>query len=130
MAIQYGENRQEAKTLAVKVDFSDLASGTFVPLFTLPNGAWVISGALHVVTASDAATSETLSLGTSGAATSLLNAVNAKSAARTAVTLVNAPYTGKTVIGVTRTAVGATTVGSYIFTLTYGTLGASSSTQN
>lgn len=130
MAILYGENRQDATTAVVQFDFSDATSGSFTPLLTLPNSAIILHGALLVTTASDAATSETLSIGTSGAATSLVNAANAKSAARTALTLTNTIYSGRTVIGVTRTAVGATTAGSYTLTLTYATVGSSDFTQN
>lgn len=130
MPILYGENRQEPCTAVVQFNFNDATSGAFTPLLTLPNSSIITGGALLVTTASDAATSETLSIGTSGAATSIANAVNAKSAARTALTLTNTIYSGRTVIGVTRTAVGATTTGSYTLVLEYVTVGSSDFTQN
>lgn len=120
MTIKYKTARQRPRALYIEVDYSDLPSGTFVALPELPNGAVVTGGSLRVLTASNAGTSETLSLGTSGAPTGLVNAADSKVAARTAITVPNAPLSGATTYGLTRTAVGtAATQGTYAIELTY-----------
>lgn len=130
MSIRFKEARQLVRSAYVEADFSDLATGVFVPIIEVPNGAVVIGGSLRVITAGDGGTSETMSLGTSGAATALVNAANAKVAARTAITVPNAPVTGGATYGLTRTEGGtAATVGTYGVEISYLISGSSDFTQ-
>ena len=131
MTIAYKENRQRPRAGLVTFSRTDAPTGVFVPLFEVPNGALLLTAAVHVLVAGDGGTSEVLDLGTSGAPTSLSNDVNAKAVARTALTLPNAPASGRTVYGVTRVEGGtAATVGSYAVSFSYIVLGGSESTQS
>lgn len=95
--------------------YSDLPTGVATQVFKLPLNAVVVGGSVNVVTASNAATSETLSIGDSGSATQYVNAANSKSTGRTAFTAANLDklYTAADGITVTRTEVGAATAGKY-----------------
>jgi hypothetical protein len=60
MTVSYKGAVQDRKDVWVECDFGDLASGTFVGLVYLPAGAVVVGGSAYSLTASDAATSETI----------------------------------------------------------------------
>lgn len=132
MPILYGENRQRVRAGLVTFNHTDAPNGQFRPLFELPNGAVLLTAAVHVLVASTTPTTDVLDIGTSGAASSLFNDVNAKSAARTAsTTLPNAPATGTVVYGVTRAETGsAATNGTYAVSYSYIILGGSDFTQS
>jgi hypothetical protein len=129
MTINYKTAVQKTRSQYVEIDFSDLPSGVFVGLVQLPTGALITTGAAHVLTASDAVTSEALAIGTASSASAYGSVANSKVAARTALTLPNALTTAKTVIGITRTAVGAVTTGKYALFVEYALAGGSDATQ-
>lgn len=130
MAIQYKENRQKVRGGYVKFLWSDAPAGVFTPLFEVPNGALLLTAAVHVLTVGNGGTSEVLDIGTSGSANALGNDINAKASARTALTLPVAPVTGRTVYGVTRVEGGtAATAGIYAVSFSYVIESASESTQ-
>lgn len=128
MTIKYKTAVQKVRSAYVEADYTDLASGTFVPLVTLPPGALIVGGAAYVLTASDAATSEALAVGTSASASAYGSVANSKTAGRTALTLPTAPTTAQIGVGVTRTASGAQTVGRYGLYVEYVLAGASDET--
>jgi len=123
MTILYKGAVQDRKTAWVECDFGDLPSGTFVGLVYLPAGAIVVGGAAYSLTASDAATSETVGVGVSGNHTLYGSIADSKTAGRTALTLpgtaTHVPEAGQVLVGLTRTAVGAVTVGHYGLELAY-----------
>jgi len=123
MTILYKGAVQDRKTVWVECDFGDLPSGTFVGLAYLPAGAVVVGGAAYALTASDAATSEVVTVGTAASASLYGSIANSKSAGRTALTLpgtaTHVPEAGQTLVGFTRTAVGSVTVGHYGLEISY-----------
>jgi hypothetical protein len=128
--MNYKHAVQKVRAAYVEVDYSELPSGVFTPIgIQLPPGALVIDGGAFVLTASDAATSEALEVGTSSAATAYANVANSKTAGRTAVTAAVAPAPGVVEVGLTRTAVGAQTKGKYGVAIVYLLAGASDGTQ-
>lgn len=129
MTIKYQKAVQKVRTAYVEVDYTDLPSGTFTGLIELPPGALPTGGSAYVLTASDAATSETINVGTSSSGSAYGSVANSKAAGRTALTLPAAPTTGKTVVGLTRTSVGAQTVGTYGLHVEYVIAGGSDATQ-
>lgn len=129
MTVKYKNAVQKVRSAYVEADYTDLASGTFVPLVPLPPGALIVGGAAYVLTASDAATSEAVTIGTSGSASAYGSVSNSKTAGRTALTLPAAPVADYTVIGLTRTAVGAQTAGRYGLYVEYIIAGAQDESQ-
>ena len=127
--INYQKAVQKVRHQYVEADYTDLASGTFVGLITLPPGALITGGSAYVLTASDAATSEAINIGTSTTGNAYGSVANSKTAGRTALTLPGAPTAGKTVVGLTRTAVGAQTKGTYGLDVEYVIAGGSDATQ-
>lgn len=128
--MNYKNAVQKVRAAYVEADFSELPSGVFTPIgIQLPPGAIVIDGGAFVLTASDAATSETLGVGTSTAATAYASVANSKTAGRTAVTAAAAPTAGAVEVGITRTAVGAQTKGKYGVAVVYLLAGGSDGTQ-
>ena len=108
--------RQTLLVAEADLTFADLESGVAVPVFKLPIDAVVVGGSVNVTVASDAGTTETLSVGDSASATRYVSAANSKTAARTAFTAANLDklYGTADDIVVTRTAAGtAATVGTY-----------------
>lgn len=130
MSINYSIAMQRPRAAYIEADFGDLPSGVFTPIgIQLPPGSIVVNGRILVLTASDAVTSETLTLGTAGSAASLGSVANSKTAGGTAANPDSAPSTGVRNIGLTRTAVGAQTVGQYGVWIEYLLAGASDGTQ-
>jgi hypothetical protein len=80
-------------TSAVENDFATTAK--VFDVIGIPMGARVIGGDVTVETASNAATTHTVSVGDSGSATRYGTTVDAKTAARTALTLTGYNYTAK-----------------------------------
>jgi hypothetical protein len=124
MTISYKGAVQDRKDVWVECDFGDLPSGTFVPFVYLPAGAIVVGGSAYSLTASDAATSEVITVGTAASASLYGSIADSKTAGRTALTLLgtaalHVPLTAQTVVGLTRTAVGAVTVGHYALHVSY-----------
>jgi hypothetical protein len=113
MTVKYKNAVQKVRSAYVEADYTDLASGTFVPLIPLPPGALIVGGAAYVLTASDAATSESVAIGTSATANAYGSVSNSKTAGRTALTLPGGPVSDYTQVGLTRTASGAQTAGRY-----------------
>lgn len=107
--------RQHTLVAEADVLFSELTTGQATPVFRLPPGAVVTGGSVNVVTASNAATSETLSVGDASSGTLYVNAANSKTLGRTAFTAANLDklYTAADNIVVTRTETGAATAGKY-----------------
>lgn len=130
MSIKYKTAVQRTRAAYVEADFTDLASGAFVPIgIQLPSGSIVTAGKILVLTAADAATSENLKLGTATAANALGSVADSKTAGGTAVTADAAPANGARDLGLTRTAVGAQTAGRYGVWIEYVLAGASDGTQ-
>lgn len=128
--MNYKNAVQKVRAAYVEVDYTELPSGVFTPIgIQLPTGAIVINGGAFVLTASDAATSETISVGTSASATTFASVANSKTAGRTAITAAAAPTTSAVEVGITRTAVGAQTKGKYGVAIEYVLAGASDGTQ-
>lgn len=129
MNIKYQKAVQKVRAAYVEADYTDLASGTFVGLIELPPGALITGGAAYALIASDAATSEVINIGTSGTGNAYGSIANSKTAGRTALTLPGSTTSGKTVVGLTRTAVGAQTMGTYGLHVEYVIAGGSDGTQ-
>lgn len=129
MTILYQKAVQKVRAQYVECDFADLPSGVFVPLIELPTGSLVIDGSVYVVVASDAATSEGLNVGVVGTPTEYATVASSKTAARTVLTLQDGVTVGRTFIGITRTSVGAQTVGHYALYVEYAIAGGSDATQ-
>lgn len=128
--MQYKNAVQKARSAYVEADFSELPSGVFTPIgIQLPVGALVIGGSAYVLTASDAATSENVKVGTAANATVFASVADSKTAGATALTTSNAPSTGAANVGITRTAVGAQTKGKYGVSVLYVLAGGSDGTQ-
>lgn len=128
--MNYKNAVQKVRAAYVEASFSELPSGVFTPIgIQLPAGALVINGSVLVLTASDAATSEALNVGTSASASAFASVASSKTAGRTAVTAAAAPTGGATEVGITRTAAGAQTVGKYGVAIEYVLAGASDGTQ-
>jgi len=128
MTIKYKTAVQKVRSAYVEADYTDLASGTFVPLITLPPGALIVAGAAYVLTASDAATSEAINIGTTATGNAYGAVSNSKTAGRTALTMPPALTASQTSVGLTRTAVGAQTAGHYGLYVEYVLAGASDET--
>lgn len=133
MTISYKGAVQDVKSTWVECDFGDLPSGTFVGLVYLPAGAVVTGGAAYALVASDAVTSEVVTVGTAASASLYGSIASSKTAGRTALTLLGTaalgvPTTGQTLVGFTRTAVGAVTVGHYALQIQYVIAGNSDET--
>lgn len=129
MTVKYKNAVQKVRSAYVEADYTDLASGTFVPLIPLPPGALIVGGAAYVLTASDAATSESVTIGTSASASAYGSVSNSKTAGRTALTLPNGPVADHTGVGLTRTSVGAQTAGRYGLYVEYVIAGAQDESQ-
>lgn len=129
MTIKYQKAVQKVRSAYVEADYTDLPSGSFTGLIELPPGALIVGGAAYVLTASDAATSEAINIGTSGTGNAYGSVANSKTAGRTALTLPATLTAGKTVVGLTRTSVGAQTAGHYGLYLEYVLAGGSDGTQ-
>lgn len=128
--MKYKNAVQRVRAAYVEADFSELPSGVFTPIgIQLPVGAIVVGGSALVLTASDAATSETLKVGTADSATAFASVADSKTAGGTDVTTSTAPSTGTQNVGITRTAVGAQTKGVYGVSILYLLAGGSDSTQ-
>lgn len=121
MSLSKRDARQFIQYAIVSFLFSDLPSGTFVPLVQLPPGAVEVEGFVDVETASDAGTSDVLDVGTSGTPAGYANDINFKTAnARTALTLTKGRASARREIGITRTAVGtAATAGAGVLVVGY-----------
>ncbi len=124
MTVSYKGAVQDVKSTWVECDFGDLPSGTFVGLAYLPAGAIVVGGGAYALTASDAATSEVVTVGTAASASLYGSIANSKVAGRTALTLLGTaalgvPTAGQTLVGFTRTSVGTPTVGHYALHISY-----------
>jgi hypothetical protein len=133
MTINYKNAVQDIKSTWVEWDFGDLPSGTFVGLSYLPAGAIVVGGGAYALTASDAVTSEVVTVGTAASASLYGSIASSKTAGRTALTLLGTtalgvPTAGQTLVGFTRTAVGAVTVGHYALHIEYVIAGNSDET--
>lgn len=119
-AINKRFERQTLLYAMIVFAYSDLPSGTFVPLIELPPGAVQVSGFVDVTTASNAGTSDVLDVGTSGTPNGYANDINFKAAARTALTIPAGRLSAKSTVGITRTAVGtAATAGAGMIALGY-----------
>ena len=130
MTILYRDARQRPRAALVQCDVADLPNGVFVPLVELPNGAVITTAAIHVLTASNAGTTDVLDIGTAAAPTQLANDVNARTAARTALTPANVVYSGVTRLGITRAEAGtAATAGTFALYVEYVIVGSSDFTQ-
>lgn len=129
MTLKYKNAVQKVRSAYVEVDYTDLPSGTFVPLIFLPPGGLPVGGAAYVLTASDAGTSEAINIGNSTTGNAYGSVSNSKTAGRTALTLPAAPVTDHTGVGLTRTAVGSQTAGRYGLYVEYVIAGAQDESQ-
>jgi len=119
-------SRQTKLALVVDLTYADLPTGVATKVCTLPPNAVVTGGSVNVTVASNAATSESLSVGDTASATQYVNAANSKSTGRTAFTAANLDkrYTAKDEIRVTRTEAGAAaTQGTYRLVVEYVIVG-------
>lgn len=90
-------NTQQIGYLRFKVNYNDAASGVALNKQTLPKGAIIIGVVLAVTTAFNAATTNTLSIGTVG--DTATNIVNAQSVSAAGVTNDLQPTTGGAAYG-------------------------------
>lgn len=88
---------------------ADFVTGVWKAAIEVPPGSFEISGFLDITTASNAATSDTMSVGVVGTPAGYLAATSVKAAARTALTIPAGFSNAKKAIGITRTTVGVDT---------------------
>lgn len=114
--------RQTRLVAVVDLEYTDLPTGVAVDCVRLPPGAVVVGGGIKNVTASNAATSDTLTVGNAVGASEYLSGHNGKTA--NAYGLLTVPGVGKELaagddVTVTRTEVGAATAGTYRLVVEY-----------
>lgn len=96
---------QDGDVAIVEFDYHDFKAGVFVPVMKLPVGAYPVEAALVVTQASNAGTTDTLSVGTAAAPAVNLAATDVKTAGKTAFASL-AVASGVT-LGITRATTGA-----------------------
>jgi hypothetical protein len=113
--------RQTRLVAVVELAYTDLPTGVAVPVVRLPVGAIVVGGGLKNVTVSDAATSDTITVGDTSAANAYLAGHNGKTSNLWAplVTALGKEYATADDISVTRTEVGAATAGLFRLVVEY-----------
>lgn len=109
MATLHRYQRQMPLFALIVFATTDFVTGVWRAAIEVPPGAFEISGFLDITTASNAATSDTMSVGTVGTPAGYLAATSVKATGRTALTIPAGTSTAKKAIGITRTTVGADT---------------------
>lgn len=121
MAVK-NSGRQTTLQAVVELAYTDLPTGVAVKAVRLPAGAIILGGSLKNVTASNAATSDTLTVGDGSGASALLSGHNGKTANLFAALTGNrlgTEYSAADDITVTRTEVGAATAGLFRLVVEY-----------
>lgn len=114
--------RQTRLVAVAEMAYTDLPTGVAVDAIRLPVGAIVVGGSLKNVTVSDAATSDTLTVGDASGANAYLSGHNGKTAnlfAPLAGNRLGTEYATADDITVTRTEVGAATAGLFRLEVEY-----------